>query len=156
MKGNAQMPRGTKPLPSHIFQMITFFVIFFCILLMLGLLLYTVLPRPSHAAWQNVAGEWDQYRLNDSQRKWFESVRPKRAGPACCDIADGHPTMAEHRADGWWIPNYFHPDWDWVRVPDEAMTTPGTNPVGVATVWVGSQQADGTPFIRCFVPESEG
>ena len=125
------------------------------VLIIVGITVYSI--TPAHAEWKNVAGEWDQYRLNETQRKWFKSVRPKGPGVPCCDIADGHPTMAEHRTDGWYIPNYFHPDWDWVRVPDEAMTTPGTNPIGVATVWFGGggPQEDGTPFIRCFVPESE-
>jgi hypothetical protein len=109
----------------------------------------------SHAAWDRVAQEWEPYRLNESQRQWFKSVRPKRPGPACCDIADGHPTKQDRRADGYYIPNPFHPDWDWVKVPDDAMTTPGSNPIGVATVWFGAQNDDGTPFIRCFVPEAE-
>lgn len=46
----------------------------------------------AHAKWQNVAGEWDQYRLNETQKQWFKGVHPKRSGLACCDIADGHPT----------------------------------------------------------------
>jgi hypothetical protein len=107
------------------------------------------------AAWVNVAGEWDQYRLNESQKQLFKTVRPKRAGSSCCDIADGHPTQAEHRLDGWYVPNPFHTDWAWVRVPEDAFTTMGTNPVGVATLWYGTEQSDGTPYIRCFVPESE-
>lgn len=45
---------------------------------------------PGLAAWQNVAGEWEQYRLNDSQMKWFKSVRSKQGVP-CCNQADGHP-----------------------------------------------------------------
>lgn len=109
----------------------------------------------SFSAWDRVAQEWEPYRLNEQQRQWFKTVRPNRKGPACCDIADGHPTQAEHRADGWYIPNYYHPDHDWIKVPEEAMTTPGTNPVGVATVWFGSQNEDGTPYVRCFVPEAE-
>jgi hypothetical protein len=108
----------------------------------------------AHAEWKNVAGEWDQYRLNDTQKQWFKGLHSKRPGPACCDVADGHPTMAERRIDGWYVPNFFHPDWDWVRVPDEAIVT-APNPIGVATVWFGTQQADGTPYIRCFISESE-
>jgi len=107
------------------------------------------------AKWENVAQEWDKYRLTEPQKQWFKSVRPKRPGPACCDVADGHPTQQDRREDGYYIPNPYHTDWDWVRVPDDAMTTPGSNPVGVATVWYGTEQADGTPFIRCFVPEAE-
>ncbi len=109
----------------------------------------------AQAAWVNVAQEWEPYRLNDQQKKWFNSVRPKAPGPHCCSLADGHPTQQDHRADGFYIPNPYHPDGDWVRVPDSAFTIPGTNPIGVATVWFGTQQPDGTPFIRCFVPEAE-
>ena len=110
----------------------------------------------AHADWTKVAGEWEQYRLNESQRQWFKSVHPKAPGPACCDIADGHPTMAERRGNDWYVPNFKHPDLPWVRVPESAMTTPGTNPVGVATVWFGrGEDSDGNPYIRCFVPESE-
>ena len=116
------------------------------------LLLSAIMAR---SAWDKVAQEWDQYRLNETQKQWFKSVRPKHPGPACCDIADGHPTQQDHRVDGWYIPNPFHTDWDWVRVPDDAFTVPGSNPVGVATVWYGAQNPDGTPYIRCFVPEAE-
>lgn len=116
------------------------------------LLLSAIMAR---SAWVSVAAEWDQYRLNETQKQWFKSVRPKHPGPACCDVADGHPTQQDHRVDGWYIPNPFHPDWDWVRVPDDAFTVPGSNPVGVATVWYGAQNPDGTPYIRCFVPEAE-
>lgn len=116
------------------------------------LLLSAIMAR---SAWDKVAGEWEPYRLTPSQKEWFKSVRPKHAGPACCDISDGHPTAQDHRLDGWYIPNPFHTNWDWVRVPDDAFTVPGSNPVGVATVWYGAQNPDGTPYIRCFVPESE-
>lgn len=109
----------------------------------------------AHAEWAVVAQEWEPYRLNESQRQWFKSVRPKAPGPACCDIADGHPTMADHRVDGWYIPNPKHTD-IWVKVPEGAMTTPGTNPIGVATVWFGAYDVlEDRPYIRCFVPESE-
>jgi hypothetical protein len=130
-------------------------VFFWSAMLVAVLAAFFVYVINADAKWVNVAGEWDQYRLNDAQKQWFKGVRPKRSGPACCDMADGHPTADEHRVDGWYIPNPFHPDWDWVRVPDEAMTVPGTNPIGVATVWFGTQQPDGTPYIRCFVPEAE-
>lgn len=110
----------------------------------------------AEAAWDRVAQEWEPYRLNEQQRQWFKSVHPKGPGPSCCDIADGHPTQQDHRADGYYIPNPKHPDHDWVRVPESAMTTPGSNPVGVATVWFGrGEDADGNPYIRCFVPEAE-
>ena len=108
------------------------------------------------SAWDRVAQEWEPYRLTEQQKQWFKTVRPKGPGPACCDIADGHPTQAERRGNDWYVPNFKYPDHPWVRVPESAMTTPGTNPVGVATVWFGrGEDADGNPSIRCFVPESE-
>lgn len=110
----------------------------------------------STAAWKNVAEEWDKYRLNDAQKEWFKSLHPKRPGPACCDQADGHPTDAEQRADGfWYVPNPYHTDWPWVKVPEDALTIPANNPIGVPTVWYGAENPDGTPFIRCFVPGSD-
>ncbi len=121
----------------------------------MALIVFLFVLGIARASWVNVAGEWDKYRLNESQRKWFKTVRPKHPGPACCDISDGHPTQQDHRADGWYIPNPFHTDWDWVRVPEDAFTIPGDNPIGVATVWYGTENTDGTPYIRCFVPESE-
>src|SRR5580704_12236527 len=108
------------------------------------------------SAWDRVAQEWEPYRLTEQQKQWFKTVRPKGPGPACCDIADGHPTQAEGRGKDWYVPNFKYADHPWVRVPESAMTTPGTNPVGVATVWFGrGEDADGNPSIRCFVPESE-
>jgi hypothetical protein len=109
------------------------------------------------AAWQNVAGEWEQYRLNDSQMQWFKSVRSKTNVP-CCSIADGHPTEQRRAADG----HYQVPDpraehaGEWLDVPAEAMTTPANNPVGVATVWYSLNNGfPGAIYIRCFVPEAE-
>jgi hypothetical protein len=113
-----------------------------------------ILGQPLLADWKKVAGEWDKYRLNESQRSWFKTVKPK-AGVPCCDVADGHPTEMEHRADGFYIPNPFHTDWPWIKVPEDALTIPGTNPIGVATVWYGAGSNSDAPYIRCFVPESE-
>ena len=118
-------------------------------------LLALVISLPATAAWQKVAQEWEPFRLNEMQKQWFQNVRPKRPGPRCCDVADGHPTAMDHRVDGYYIPNPFHRDMPWLKVPEDALTEGGTNPVGVATVWFGAENKEGIPFIRCFVPESE-
>jgi len=109
-----------------------------------------------NAKWVNVAGEWDAYRLNDSQRMWFKDVR-SGSGVPCCDIADGHPTAMDRREDGYYIPDPIHLDEprQWLKVPEEALTRQKINPIGVATVWWVQQTPD-TVYIRCFVPESEG
>jgi hypothetical protein len=112
-----------------------------------------------HAAWQNVASEWDQYRLNDSQKQWYKSVRNKANVP-CCNVADGHPTEQRRADDGHYQvpdPRPYRPG-EWLNVPPEAMTTPANNPIGVATVWYVIQlegQPDEKVYIRCFVPEAE-
>jgi hypothetical protein len=109
----------------------------------------------ARADWKNVAQEWAPYRLNESQKQWFKNLHPKRPGPACCDQADGHPTASEHRIDGYYVPDPDRPDGMWLKVPEDAFTQGGTNPVGVATVWFGAVGTDGFRFIRCFVPEAE-
>lgn len=88
---------------------------------------------------------------------WFRSVRNKQ-GVSCCDISDGHPTEMERREDGIYIPDPIHVGGPWLLVPKEAMTTPGGNPVGVATVWyvIQNSQTGSEIHVRCFVPESEG
>lgn len=113
-------------------------------------------PSPAHAAWDQVAGEWEQYRLNETQMNWFRSVRSKQGVP-CCDISDGHPTEMQRREDGIYIPDPLHVGGPWLLVPKEAMTVQGNNPVGVATVWwvIQISQDDRYIHIRCFVPESE-
>jgi hypothetical protein len=110
----------------------------------------------AHANWDRVAGEWESYRLNETQMNWFRSVRSKQGVP-CCDISDGHPTEMQRREDGIYIPDPLHVGGPWLLVPKEAMTTPGGNPVGVATVWyvIQIKQDDRYIHIRCFVPESE-
>lgn len=121
---------------------------------LLGVVLVALALRPVFAEWKNVSGEWEQYRLNDSQMKWFKSVKNKQNVP-CCSIADGHPTEMRRRADGGYqIPDPLHPGGEWLDVPATAMTRPPNNPIGVATVWYGTQGPDNI-FIRCFVPESE-
>ena len=116
----------------------------------------SVMWFPAHAKWDRVAGEWEQYRLNEGQMNWFGSVKSKQ-GVACCNIADGHPTEMQRREDGVYIPDPMHTDGPWLLVPKEAMTVQGTNPVGVAVVWYVIQitQDDRNIHIRCFVPEAE-
>jgi hypothetical protein len=114
----------------------------------------------AHAEWKNVAGEWDQYRLNDTQMGWFKGVHNKQNVP-CCSIADGHPTEQRRGANG----DYQVPDprilhkGEWLDVPTTAMTNPANNPVGVATVWYSITGTPDNPqadiFVRCFVPEAE-
>lgn len=117
--------------------------------------LILLLVEAAPAAWQHVAQEWEPYRLNELQRQWFTTVRPKRPGPRCCDVADGHPTQQDHRVDGYYVPDPDRPGGAWLKVPEDAFTQGGTNPVGVATVWFGAVGTDGFRFIRCFVPEAE-
>lgn len=119
-----------------------------------GLLMLT---RMAHANWDRVAGEWEQYRLNETQTNWFRSVRSKQGVP-CCDISDGHPTEMQRREDGIYIPDPMHVGGPWLLVPKEAMTTPPNNPVGVAVVWYTIQikQDDRYIYVRCFIPEAEG
>jgi len=106
-----------------------------------------------NAKWINVAGEWDAYRLNDSQRMWFKNVR-SQSGVPCCDVSDGHPTAMDHRVDGYYIPDPRDTTKEWLKVPEEALTRQKINPIGVATVWYVMQGPD-TVYIRCFVPENE-
>lgn len=117
----------------------------------------SVICFPAHAKWEQVAGEWEQYRLNESQMNWFGSVRNKQGVP-CCNISDGHPTEMQRREDGIYIPDPLHVGGPWLLVPKEAMTIPPTNPIGVATVWyvIQNKQDDQYIHIRCFVAESEG
>jgi hypothetical protein len=128
---------------------------------LLGIAMLLTFVLFANAKWINVAGEWDAYRLNDSQRSWFKSVRSKQGMP-CCDMADGHPTTMDHREDGYYIPNPRDPDHQpWLKVPDLALTEPRNNPIGIATVWYvvyESQPLDDPSgvYIRCFVPDSEG
>jgi hypothetical protein len=107
------------------------------------------------AKWENVAGEWEQYRLNESQMKWFGSVHSKNKVP-CCSIADGHPTDSVELSDGFYVPDPLDTTGGspWIKVPPEALTIPPNNPVGTAVVWY-TVRAKGEVSIRCFVPESK-
>jgi hypothetical protein len=120
----------------------------------IAMFLFTLGMR-AQGAWVNVAQEWEPYRLNDSQRAWFKSIKAP-SGILCCDISDGHPTDMERREDGIYIPDPVHLEEprQWIKVPDKAIVKGATNPVGVATVWFVREGPDEI-YIRCFVPESE-
>lgn len=98
--------------------------------------------------------EWEPYRLNESQRAWFKSIKAPNGVP-CCDISDGHPTEMERRADGIYIPDPLHAGGPWLKVPEDRIVKGAANPVGVATVWYVTYPNTGETFIRCFVPEAE-
>jgi hypothetical protein len=132
-------------------------------IVIVGIAVFSVVP--AHAEWKNVAAEWDQYRLNDSQRGWFKSIKNKQNVP-CCDIADGHPTEMrrvivdkESSSSEYQVPDP-RPEHmgEWLDVPKTALTTPPNNAVGVATVWytLNTGFSGAEVYIRCFVPDSEG
>ena len=128
---------------------------------------------PAEARWAQVAQEWEPYRLNESQRAWFKSIKAPNGVP-CCDISDGHPTEMERCQDGKspgdkprgrnicgkengiYIPDPIHlgEPRQWIKVPDEAVVKGAANPVGAATVWWVPDGPDQV-HIRCFVPEAE-
>jgi hypothetical protein len=89
-----------------------------------------------------------QYKdVPDNIRSWFKSVRSPRGVP-CCDIADGHRTDFEMRADNhFWVPI----EGEWRQVPAESVVHNAGNPVGEAVVWY-VRQGPGNIYIRCFVP----
>lgn len=85
----------------------------------------------------------------DHVKEWFRKVRPPGGGIPCCDVADGHRTDYEVRADGYWVPI----DGEMHHVPPEAVIRNMGNPVGEAIVWYGRYRPEGTRIqIRCFVP----
>jgi hypothetical protein len=92
-------------------------------------------------------GQWGE--VPDHVRSWFKNVRAPNGVP-CCDIADGHRTDYDIRADGYWIPNPAAPQ-EWMPVPPEAVVYNAGNPVGEAVVWYVRQGSDAI-YIRCFVP----
>ena len=89
-----------------------------------------------------------QYKdVPDNIRSWFKSVRSPRGVP-CCDVADGHRTDYEMRADNhFWVPI----EGEWRQVPPEAVVHNAGNPVGEAVVWY-IRQGTTEYYIRCFVP----
>jgi hypothetical protein len=88
----------------------------------------------------------------DNVRAWFKNVRSPN-GIQCCDLADGHRTDYDIRADRYWIPNPAIPG-EWIAVPPEAVVHNAGNPVGEAVVWYAILNASGRPdvYVRCFVP----
>lgn len=114
---------------------------------------------PAHSAWDRVAQEWQPYldKMTPDQQRgvrgWFRGVRAPNGVP-CCNMADGHPTDYEPRADNkFWIPDPIHLDLprQWIPVPSEAVVHDAENPIGQAIVW-WVQQGPDEVYIRCFVP----
>ena len=69
-----------------------------------------------------VATDQGQYgNVPDNIRSWFKSVMSPKGVP-CCDVADGHRTDYNMRADEYWVPI----DGEWTPVPAEAL--PDTSP----------------------------
>ncbi len=126
-------------------------------LMWLGFALFVLLLSTfwARADWKKVAQEWEPYRLNESQKQWFKSIKAPNGVP-CCDISDGHPTEMQRRADGIYIPDPIHLETPrpWIKVPDSAIVKGAINPIGVATVWWVTQFPEGI-HVRCFVPEAE-
>lgn len=86
--------------------------------------------------------------------KWFKAQKSPQGVP-CCDVADGHRTDYDQRADN----HYYVPiNGEWYQVPTEAVIYNSGNPVGEAVVWFVDQGE--TPlgphkrsiYIRCFIP----
>ncbi len=93
-----------------------------------------------------VATDQGQYgNVPDNIRSWFKSVMSPKGVP-CCDVADGHRTDYNMRADEYWVPI----DGEWLPVPAEAIVYNAGNPVGEAVVWY--TKYNGKAYIRCFVP----
>lgn len=85
--------------------------------------------------------------VDPGTRAWFKSVQSPRGIP-CCDLADGHRTAWKADAEG----NYWAlVDNEWLKVPQEAVILNAHNPTGESIVWY-MKYADGTVYIRCFVP----
>lgn len=103
-------------------------------------------------------GQWGD--VDPSTAAWFKSVRSKQGIP-CCDMADGHRTQAEKRADNkWWA--FVEPAGEagvWLEVPDDAVIYDAGNPYGEAVIWYrdfGASYRSGPDrfYVRCLVPGS--
>ena len=95
--------------------------------------------------------------IPDSLRQWYKGVKAPNGVP-CCDMADGHSTAWEMRADGhYWVPI----NGEWYQVPSEAVIRNAGNPTDSAIVWYvvngpSSFRDVAVPYhIRCFVPANE-
>lgn len=77
--------------------------------------------------------------------------RPFKYSDSCCSIADGTVVQARVVDDHWEIhmlnDRFPKMSRDWVRVPDAAVLHCWHNPVGMAMIWVQSDN-----IIRCFAP----
>ena len=83
-------------------------------------------------------------------KEWFKAQHAN--GLPCCDIADGHETISEKRADGrYWVPL----EGKWWPVPNEVVIKDTGNPIGRAIVWYIVNIETKQVFIRCFVPQAE-
>lgn len=99
-----------------------------------------------HGAYAFDNGQYDD--VPDHIRQWFKSVRSPNGVP-CCDIADGHRTDYDIRADGYYVPVPWLPAGEnWIKVPPQAVIHDAGNPVGEAVVWYVEE----SQYIRCFVP----
>lgn len=109
-----------------------------------------VLVVSGHAlARTQYAGQWDN--VPDNIKSWFKGVKSPHGVP-CCDVADGHRTDYDIRADNhYWVPI----EGEWRQVPSEAVIRNAGNPTGEAIVWYVKQNPD-TIYVRCFVPGGEG
>lgn len=96
----------------------------------------------------------DQYKDSPpAVRQWFKGVRSQQGIP-CCDVADGHRTDWQARADGYY---WVFVLGEWRRVPKVAVVSGTENPTGDAVVWYVDNKSEGPNgvFIRCFVPGPE-
>jgi hypothetical protein len=76
----------------------------------------------------------------DNVRTWFKNLKSPGGG-LCCDIADGHRTIAEQRSrtpeqaaaqlSDWWVMI----EGAWRQMPQAAVITNAGNPVGEPVVW---------------------
>lgn len=153
------MPR-TRPLPDHTYKVIIAFLAFFAICFALGLLLYAVLPRPSHAEWRAEMAQ----EFTPDERRWFnEQVVPDGAakGSRCCNTSDGTFAQEDIRGGHYWTKYHYRRydshgnrlddgDTGWVEVPDKAVIHE-PNRHGSPAVWyffTGGPE----PSIRCYAP----
>lgn len=104
------------------------------------------------ATWLHVADRWEPYHLNQMQKDWFSTIRPKNAFPACCDTADGFPADDWAKTEEGGATHYrVLLGKKWWDVPDRAVVNDMGNPVGVPVVWFTTAMDS----IRCFVPGPE-
>lgn len=98
-------------------------------------------------------GRWAQSPL----KSWFDSLKSKKG--LCCSVSDGRriddPNWEHGSREGWYRVRIDGQWWD--VGPDEVVTV--TNRVGYAMVWPSTtidERGATVPFIRCFLPGSNG